>query len=188
MTETLLTRRRDDKWRTPNGPVRNRDPWERDVSFVWVRGHATEANNNIVDRLSRVASSSTNVKIRGLESKRRLVVVELGEMVEHERHIAVSAALAASASRADLTGPDFCSAWPRRTPRRSRLCSLPAHSCGACSRHGPLRTATFGQPGASRTLAARLMPTSSAAAQAVRRTPEPHSYSPAHWSVATHSS
>jgi RNase H len=60
--------RRDDKWRTPKGPVKNRDLWERlfalveddarDVSFVWVKGHATEANNNIVDRLSREASRS----------------------------------------------------------------------------------------------------------------------------------
>ena len=61
--------RRDDKWRTSKGqPVRNRDLWERlfalvdddarDVSFVWVKGHATEANNNIVDRLSREASKS----------------------------------------------------------------------------------------------------------------------------------
>lgn len=60
--------RRDDKWRTPKGPVKNRDLWERlfslvedearDVSFLWVKGHATEANNNIVDRLSREASKS----------------------------------------------------------------------------------------------------------------------------------
>ena len=60
--------RRDDKWRTPKGPVKNRDLWERlfalvedetrDVSFVWVKGHATEDNNNIVDSLSREASKS----------------------------------------------------------------------------------------------------------------------------------
>jgi ribonuclease HI len=60
--------RRDDKWRTPKGPVKNRDLWERlfalvedetrDVSFVWVKGHAIEDNNNIVDRLSREASKS----------------------------------------------------------------------------------------------------------------------------------
>jgi ribonuclease HI len=58
----------DDKWRTPKGPVKNRDLWERlfalvedearDVSFVWVKGHATEANNNIVDPLSREASKA----------------------------------------------------------------------------------------------------------------------------------
>ena len=50
------------------GPVKNRDLWERlfalveddarDVSFVWVKGHRDEANNNIVDRLSRAASKS----------------------------------------------------------------------------------------------------------------------------------
>ncbi len=60
--------RRDDKWRTPKGPVKNRDLWERlfalveddarDVAFVWVKGHRDEANNNIVDRLSRAASKS----------------------------------------------------------------------------------------------------------------------------------
>jgi len=60
--------RRDDKWRTPKGPVENRDLWERllalveadarTVSFVWVEGHGDEANNNIVDRLSREASKS----------------------------------------------------------------------------------------------------------------------------------
>jgi len=30
----------------------------RDVTFVWVKGHRDEANNNIVDRLSRAASKS----------------------------------------------------------------------------------------------------------------------------------
>ena len=60
--------RRDDKWRTSKGPVKNRDLWERlfalvedearEVSFVWVKGHASEMNNNIVDRLSREASKS----------------------------------------------------------------------------------------------------------------------------------
>ena len=60
--------RRDDRWRTPKGPVKNRDLWERlfalveddarDVAFVWVKGHRDEANNNIVDRLSRAASKS----------------------------------------------------------------------------------------------------------------------------------
>jgi ribonuclease HI len=48
--------RRDDKWRTTKGPVKNRGLWERlfalveddarDVSFVWVKGHRDEANNN----------------------------------------------------------------------------------------------------------------------------------------------
>jgi ribonuclease HI len=60
--------RRDDKWRTPSGrPVKNRDLWERlfvlveddarDVSFVWLK-RGTEANNKIVDRLSREAGKS----------------------------------------------------------------------------------------------------------------------------------
>jgi ribonuclease HI len=48
--------------------VKNGDLWEhlfalveddaRDVSFVWVKGHRDEANNNIVDRLSREASKA----------------------------------------------------------------------------------------------------------------------------------
>ena len=52
---------------TRKGAVKNRDLWERlfalveddarDVSFVWLK-RATEANNNIVDRLSREASKS----------------------------------------------------------------------------------------------------------------------------------
>jgi ribonuclease HI len=60
--------RRDDKWRTPNGPVKNRDLWERlfalveddarDVTWIWVKGHGDDANNNIVDRLSRNAAKS----------------------------------------------------------------------------------------------------------------------------------
>ena len=61
--------RKDGKWRTPKGPVKNRDLWERlfslvedgsrDVKFVWVKGHAQEVNNNIVDRLARKASQAT---------------------------------------------------------------------------------------------------------------------------------
>ena len=59
--------RQDDKWRTTKGPVKNKDLWERlfalveddarDVSFVWGK-RGTEANNKIVDRLSREASKS----------------------------------------------------------------------------------------------------------------------------------
>jgi ribonuclease HI len=59
--------RQGDKWLTTNGPVKNRDLWERlfalvedqgrDVSFVWLKRSA-EANNKIVDRLSREASRS----------------------------------------------------------------------------------------------------------------------------------
>jgi ribonuclease HI len=60
--------RRDDKWRTRKGPVKNRDLWERllalvedgtrNVSWVRVKGHADEANNIIVDRLAREAAES----------------------------------------------------------------------------------------------------------------------------------
>jgi ribonuclease HI len=59
--------RRDNKWRTTKGPVKNRDLWERlfalveddarDVSFVWLK-RSTEPNNKIVDRLSREAAKS----------------------------------------------------------------------------------------------------------------------------------
>jgi hypothetical protein len=41
------------------------------------------------------------------EDKRRLVVVELGEMVKHERDARTAASLAASAGRADPTSPDL---------------------------------------------------------------------------------
>jgi ribonuclease HI len=58
--------RRDDRWRTTKGqPVENRDLWERlfalveddarDVSLVWLK-RSTEANNKIVDHLSREAA------------------------------------------------------------------------------------------------------------------------------------
>lgn len=58
---------RDDRWRTSKGPVKNRDLWERlfalandgtrDVEFVWIKGHAGDANNNRVDRLACEAAS-----------------------------------------------------------------------------------------------------------------------------------
>jgi ribonuclease HI len=58
--------RKDDKWRTRKGPVANRDLWERlfalvedgtrHISWVWVKGHAAEANNILVDRLAREAA------------------------------------------------------------------------------------------------------------------------------------
>jgi ribonuclease HI len=58
--------RRNDKWRTPKGAGEEQRPLgrlfalveddARDVSFVWVKGHAAEANNNLADRLSREAS------------------------------------------------------------------------------------------------------------------------------------
>jgi hypothetical protein len=41
------------------------------------------------------------------ENKGRLIVVELANMVEHERNIAVSAALASSVRRADPATPDL---------------------------------------------------------------------------------
>jgi ribonuclease HI len=64
--------RQDDEWRTSNGrPVKNRDLWERlfalvdddarDVTFTPVKGHATEANNIIVDRLAREVAESHRV-------------------------------------------------------------------------------------------------------------------------------
>lgn len=46
--------------------MKNRDLWERlfalvndetrDVEFVWIKGHAGDANNNRVDQLAREAS------------------------------------------------------------------------------------------------------------------------------------
>jgi ribonuclease HI len=59
---------RDGSWKGSNGPVKNRDLWERlfglvwdgtrDVTFVWIRGHAGDANNHRVDRLARAAALS----------------------------------------------------------------------------------------------------------------------------------
>ena len=53
---------RDGSWKGSNGPVKNRDLWERlfglvwdarrDVTFVWIRGHAGDPNNHRVDRLA----------------------------------------------------------------------------------------------------------------------------------------
>ena len=58
--------RRDGKWRGANGAVKNRDLWERlfalvedgtrQITWTWIKGHATEPNNNIVDRLAREAA------------------------------------------------------------------------------------------------------------------------------------
>lgn len=60
--------RQDGKWRTPKGPVANRDLWERllslvedearKVSFVWVKGHAVEENNKRADRLAGTTARS----------------------------------------------------------------------------------------------------------------------------------
>jgi ribonuclease HI len=62
--------RRDDKWRTPKGPVGNRDLWERlfasveddarDVSFVWVKNlfHSEVPTRREVD------ASGGNVEVR----------------------------------------------------------------------------------------------------------------------------
>jgi ribonuclease HI len=59
---------RDGSWKGSNGPVKNRDLWERlfglkwdgrrDVTFVWIRGHAGDPNNHRVDRLARAAALS----------------------------------------------------------------------------------------------------------------------------------
>ena len=61
---------RDDSWKGSNGPVKNRDLWERlfglvwdesrDVTFVRIRGHAGDPNNHRVDRLARVAALSAD--------------------------------------------------------------------------------------------------------------------------------
>lgn len=57
---------RNGAWRGSKGPVKNRDLWERlfglvwdasrDVTFVRIRGHADDANNNRVDALARAAA------------------------------------------------------------------------------------------------------------------------------------
>jgi len=59
---------RDGSWKGSNGPVKNRDLWERlfglkwdgkrDVTFVWIKGHAGDPNNHRVDRLARAAALS----------------------------------------------------------------------------------------------------------------------------------
>jgi ribonuclease HI len=59
----------DNSWKGSNGrPVKNRDLWERlfrlvwaeerDVTFVWIRGHNGDVNNERVDRLARAAALS----------------------------------------------------------------------------------------------------------------------------------
>jgi len=59
---------RDGSWKGSNGPVKSRDLWERlfglvwdgrrDVTFVWIRGHAGDPNNHRVDRLALAAALS----------------------------------------------------------------------------------------------------------------------------------
>ncbi|MCP9488114.1 MAG: ribonuclease HII [Gaiellaceae bacterium MAG52_C11] len=59
---------RNGSWKGSNGLVKNRDLWERlfglvwdgrrDVTFVWIRGHAGDPNNHRVDRLARAAALS----------------------------------------------------------------------------------------------------------------------------------
>lgn len=59
---------RDGSWKGSNGPVKNRDLWERlfglvwderrDVTFEWIKGHAGDSNNDRVDRLARAAALS----------------------------------------------------------------------------------------------------------------------------------
>lgn len=58
----------DDSWRGSNGPIKNRDLWERlfglvwdvtrDVKFCWIKGHDGDPNNTRVDRLARAAALS----------------------------------------------------------------------------------------------------------------------------------
>lgn len=60
--------RRESRWRTAKGPVKNRDLWERllalvedevrEVRFVWIKGHALEENNKRADRLAGQAARS----------------------------------------------------------------------------------------------------------------------------------
>ena len=62
---------RDRSWKGSNGPVKNRDLWERlfglvwdhgrrDVTFEWIKGHDRdgEPNNHRVDRVARAAALS----------------------------------------------------------------------------------------------------------------------------------
>jgi ribonuclease HI len=62
----------DASWKGSNGPVKNRDPWERlfglvwesgrDVTFVWIEGHKVDGdpNNHRVDVLARAAALSAD--------------------------------------------------------------------------------------------------------------------------------
>lgn len=61
---------RDGSWKGSNGRrIKNQDLWERlfalvrddtrEVSFVWLKGHAGDTNNTRVDRLARVAALTT---------------------------------------------------------------------------------------------------------------------------------
>jgi ribonuclease HI len=64
---------RDRSWKGSNGPVKNRDLWERlfglvwdgkrDVTFIWIKGHAGDANNHWADRLARAAAVSAGSRI-----------------------------------------------------------------------------------------------------------------------------
>jgi len=60
---------RDGSWKGANGPVKNRDLWERlfglvwdgprVVTFTWIKGHTTRyPNNNRVDELAQAAALS----------------------------------------------------------------------------------------------------------------------------------
>ena len=59
----------DGSWKGANGPVKNRDLWERlfglvwdgprVVTFTWIKGHTTRyPNNNRVDELAQAAALS----------------------------------------------------------------------------------------------------------------------------------
>jgi ribonuclease HI len=68
---------RDGSWKGSNGPVKNRDLWERlfglvwdgrrDVSFEWIKGHAGDPNNHRVDRLAQGAALSDALPDSGAE-------------------------------------------------------------------------------------------------------------------------
>ena len=60
---------RDDAWKGSNGPIKNRDLWERlfalvwggprIVTFTWIKGHKRDyPNNNRVDQLAQAAALS----------------------------------------------------------------------------------------------------------------------------------
>jgi ribonuclease HI len=71
---------RDDSWKGSNGPVKNRDLWERlfglvwggprDVTFEWIRGHAGDPNNHRVDLLARAAGDSLDHRHADLAGRR----------------------------------------------------------------------------------------------------------------------
>lgn len=71
---------RDQSWKGSNGPVKNRDLWERlfslvwdgkrTVTFVWIKGHAGDPNNRRVDQLARAAALSAAAAAAGRVPRR----------------------------------------------------------------------------------------------------------------------